>query len=682
MRLLKATLLAAGLALTLSTAGLADPRTDADAAYGRGDFAAGVAIDRVSAANGDVRAMINLGDAYATGRGVVEDPVEAMQWYVKAAEAGSDLTGPVLGSPRADSEEASGVSFNREVALTIKAGNDLWFPVIAAPGPGDDIYNRAARARHAGDADAGELAPQLTEAVNAGSVQAAVSLARLYEREIQNPTEALRLYEAAAERGRPDAMERLAGMYFGAALNENGLRWLRAAVEAGNLDATAYLAQRHEFGELVPRNPREAFRLNLIAAEKGRTWSALHVAEAYHDGHGVERDFAKAARWFQVAADDPKFSMNFFAKYGLAFMYLDGRGVPQDIARALQLLRESSAGRDAEAMELLGTLELLAMGTPANAEAAARHFNASAEFGRTVGLYNLGVIYSQGLAGPADPALAATWWNKAATGGDEHARARLNGTPTPHIAPDDLLLPDQVRNGFTAARCIRTASARGISPYNGPPDATLELAAPIRIEEGMAVLDLRVSGTDPDGDALSYRFKFGNDEYSDLGTQVTLRTEPADSYFVTAIADDGKGCAMHRWMTFTMPEPPRPTPAPAKASEVVLESDPPGVRCSRSGPQGEARADTGQRNRAAPVTIEEVSSSLTPEGTLLTIRAVAADPDNDPLQYTYTALDGRIAGTGPTVTWLVNGAGFHMIMVEVWDGHGCTSFGSYSKNTE
>jgi len=43
---------------------------------------------KARAAHGDANAMDNLGHMYADGRGVKQDPVEAVKWYQKAAYAG------------------------------------------------------------------------------------------------------------------------------------------------------------------------------------------------------------------------------------------------------------------------------------------------------------------------------------------------------------------------------------------------------------------------------------------------------------------------------------------------------------------------------------------------------------------------------------------------------------------
>jgi hypothetical protein len=59
-------------------------------------------------------------------------------------------------------------------------------------------------------------------------------------------------------------------------------------------------------------------------------------------------------------------------------------------------------------------------------------------------------------------------------------------------------------------------------------------------------------------------------------------------------------------------------------------------------------------------------------GDAVRVTATAADPDNDPLTYTWTANGGRVDGTGPQVRWLSAGtaAGFYTVTMHVDDGRG------------
>ena len=61
---------------------------EAEAAYGRGDYATAVRGFLVHAEQGDASAQFSLGVMYANGEGVLKDEAEAVRWYRLAAEQG------------------------------------------------------------------------------------------------------------------------------------------------------------------------------------------------------------------------------------------------------------------------------------------------------------------------------------------------------------------------------------------------------------------------------------------------------------------------------------------------------------------------------------------------------------------------------------------------------------------
>ncbi len=76
-------------ALLLASIGaLAGAMEDAEAAYGREDYAGALKILRVLAAGGDATARYVIGSMYGDGRGVAQDHAEAVVWYRQAAERG------------------------------------------------------------------------------------------------------------------------------------------------------------------------------------------------------------------------------------------------------------------------------------------------------------------------------------------------------------------------------------------------------------------------------------------------------------------------------------------------------------------------------------------------------------------------------------------------------------------
>jgi len=113
-------------------------------------------------------------------------------------------------------------------------------------------------------------------------------------------------------------------------------------------------------------------------------------------------------------------------------------------------------------------------------------------------------------------------------------------------------------------------------------------------------------------------------------------------------------------------------PTPASAEKLISTLNQYGKNPSvKSAPGGTAPAPTPDRPPvgscyASPVQV--VSGS----GDTVVVRAVASDPDNDPLTYTWTATAGTIEGSGPQVRWNPAGvaAGGYAITVRVDDGRG------------
>ena len=81
---------AAALLLAMATASPAEAQSldEAEAAYGRGDYAAAYRGFQRLAEQGDADAQFNLGLIYDGGRGVLRDTAEAARWYRRAAERG------------------------------------------------------------------------------------------------------------------------------------------------------------------------------------------------------------------------------------------------------------------------------------------------------------------------------------------------------------------------------------------------------------------------------------------------------------------------------------------------------------------------------------------------------------------------------------------------------------------
>jgi uncharacterized protein len=109
--------------------------------------------------------------------------------------------------------------------------------------------------------------------------------------------------------------------------------------------AQTALASCYDLGLHVQPNGRESIRLLTEAAEKGYAHAEYEIGRIYLYGRGIPADYAKALVWETRAAEqeDPR------AQRDLAFMYERGFGVPADLAKAAEWNRKAAANGNPEA---------------------------------------------------------------------------------------------------------------------------------------------------------------------------------------------------------------------------------------------------------------------------------------------------------------------------------------------
>jgi hypothetical protein len=102
----------------------------------------------------------------------------------------------------------------------------------------------------------------------------------------------------------------------------------------------------------------------------------------YKDGQGVPQDYAEAAKWYHLAAEQGDAD----AQNNLGTMYDTGEGVPQDYAEAAKWYRLAAEQGDADAQLNLGTIYALGHGIPQNFIRAHMWFNIAAIKGKADGV--------------------------------------------------------------------------------------------------------------------------------------------------------------------------------------------------------------------------------------------------------------------------------------------------------
>ncbi len=143
-------------------------------------------------------------------------------------------------------------------------------------------------------------------------------------------------------------------------------------------------------GDLLrKRDPKASFDWLCAAAARGRAHAMSEVGLRYSNGAGVERDFVKAAQWFEQALEAGDVSAGTL----LAECYLLGKGVTKNQTKAIALLQDAAAARDPRAMDQLANCYHKGIGVEQDDREAFRLYQTAARSNYLDSTGNLGVLY-------------------------------------------------------------------------------------------------------------------------------------------------------------------------------------------------------------------------------------------------------------------------------------------------
>jgi serine/threonine protein kinase/TPR repeat protein len=157
--------------------------------------------------------------------------------------------------------------------------------------------------------------------------------------------------------------------------------------EAAKLDVVSAMELLGE--SLRKRDPKASFAWLCSAAAHGRPHAMEEVGLRYSNGAGVERDFVKAAQWFEMARAAGDASAGTL----MAECYLLGKGVTKNESKAISLLRDAVAAKDPRAMDQLANCYHKGIGVAQNDAEAFRLYNQAASWHYLDSAGNLGVLY-------------------------------------------------------------------------------------------------------------------------------------------------------------------------------------------------------------------------------------------------------------------------------------------------
>jgi hypothetical protein len=181
--------------------------------------------------------------------------------------------------------------------------------------------------------------------------------------------------------------------------------------------AETTLASCYDLGRHVQPAGRESIRLLTEAAEQGYAPAQYEIGRIYLYGRGVPADYAKALFWETKAAQQGDAR----AQRDLAFMYERGFGVPADPVQAAEWNRKAAAQGVAEAQVHLATALDEGSGVPRNPAEAKQWYDKAAKQDQPAAQLQLARVYAQG----ADCKPAIHWYKEAAASGESQAMFEL-----------------------------------------------------------------------------------------------------------------------------------------------------------------------------------------------------------------------------------------------------------------
>ena len=251
--------------------------------------------------------QVTLGLAYENGTsGVEQDYAEALKWYRLAAEQGN-----VFAQLRLGGSYYSGKGVEQDYAEAVK-----WYRLAAEQGDARAQYlvGYAYRIGEGVEQDYAEAvkwwrlsAEQENADAQYWNADAQYWLGYFYYKGIgveQDYNESLKWLEKSAKQGNVLAERELGKSYDKEQDDDEVLmRMLKAAeYPYGNVFAQVNLGRTYYNGEIVEQDYAKAVKWYLLAAQQGYAPAQVLLGEAYHFGQGVIQDLVYSHMWFNIAA--------------------------------------------------------------------------------------------------------------------------------------------------------------------------------------------------------------------------------------------------------------------------------------------------------------------------------------------------------------------------------------------
>ncbi|MBO0662960.1 sel1 repeat family protein [Jiella sp. CQZ9-1] len=181
-------------------------------------------------------------------------------------------------------------------------------------------------------------------------------------------------------------------------------RWYEAAAKAGNAEAQFRYAMILLDGSAVAPDPAKARDLMKAAADQGLPLAEYNYAQMLIEA-SPSGGFSAAAGYFRKAAEAgvPE------AQYAMSQLFANGRGVPENLARARAWLQTSANNGFDTAQIDYGIWLINGKGGPAEPKVGFAFLRHAAELGNPIAINRVAHLYKDGIGTDPDKAAAAMW---------------------------------------------------------------------------------------------------------------------------------------------------------------------------------------------------------------------------------------------------------------------------------
>ncbi|BDP33383.1 tetratricopeptide repeat protein [Vibrio parahaemolyticus] len=266
---------------------------------------------------GDMKAMLDAGNAYYSGTGVKQDKEMALKLFEDAAEQGNDsahtmLAEILLYDHDVDRNPAQAVEWLKESATNGNPRAQAMLGIAIS-----SLNDLAPEGITVDDKDAFHWIEK--------SLEQDYPLSHSYAGQFY-------LSSTGTKQDIPRAVE----------------HFIRGT-ELGNADAMVNLGWQLIHGQGIEKDEKRAFELISAAADMNYPNAIYNLGWMYENGIGTKQDYEMAIKLYQKSADldDPS------GTYNLAEMYEKGRGINANTEAALRLYKEAHRIGDTRAKEKL-----------------------------------------------------------------------------------------------------------------------------------------------------------------------------------------------------------------------------------------------------------------------------------------------------------------------------------------